>query len=618
MTATQIDTLNDKTSTENLTAWYTQLDALMSEQQIDALLLTSRDGHLSEYTALANNPRYHLSQFTGSVGDAIFISNSLAAKLDMKAQCLLFVDGRYHIQADLQCDPGKVSVQKLAYGEIMWDSMMGWFENNKQHINRLGLDGYRFSSSDVSQLGKFAQGHGFTLHSYNHHEIDNAIELPGFITTKPITQLADELLGRGVKDNITALTSSYPQGFSAEQTCYITSVSDDVSYLLNSRGYHAPNLSSHFGYLFVINQDVVLYLPRDAAECEVNINDVGDLNFTVVRNDWNELGELLKAKNVTGLCYKAGGINYVLQQMIDQTWSGVKCNDAFAGVSPIRVVKSPQELNAMKHAFVRSSKAIAETIRWAKFGIPEDNIYTEGALASKIWSEYQTQGALGLSFGTIAGCGENGAQIHYSDDTSTRPLNDGELVLLDSGAYYEEGLATDVTRGCFCNHSGEAKPEDWQIDIYTSTLKASIAGLCAIVHKSCNGAKMDDIIRNVVKEAGYDYAHGTGHGVGIDVHESGIGISPRVNATFTENAVVTIEPGIYLADKGGVRVENVVIVRKDEQKSDHFKFEIMSFVGYDWELIDLDRLTIDEKAYLKDYEQSCQKMGTQIMPCPLM
>ncbi|MCJ8270547.1 MAG: M24 family metallopeptidase, partial [Psychrosphaera sp.] len=197
-------------------------------------------------------------------------------------------------------------------------------------------------------------------------------------------------------------------------------------------------------------------------------------------------------------------------------------------------------------------------------------------------------------------------------------LNDGELVLLDSGAYYEEGLATDVTRGCFCNHSRQAKPEDWQIDIYTTTLKASIAGLCAIVPTSCTGAQMDEIIRNVVKDAGYDYAHGTGHGVGIDVHESGIGISPRVSATFTENAVVTIEPGIYLADKGGVRVENVVIVRKDEHKPDHFYFEIMSFVGYDWELIDLARLTEDEKVYLRDYEQSCQNMGTEITSCPLM
>ena len=227
MTATQ----NHSITTENLDAWYAQLDALMNEQQIDALLLTSRDGHLSE-----NHPRSPLSQFTGAVGDAIFISATLASKLGMKAQCLLFVDGRYHIQADKQCDPDKVSVQKLAYGEVMWDSMMGWIESNKQHINKLGLDGYRFSSSDVSRLGEFAQGHDFTLHSYNHHEIDNAIELPGFITTKPITQLADELLGRGVKDNITALTSSYPEGFSAEQTCYITSVSDDVSYLLNSRG----------------------------------------------------------------------------------------------------------------------------------------------------------------------------------------------------------------------------------------------------------------------------------------------------------------------------------------------------------------------------------------------
>lgn len=128
---------------------------------------------------------------------------------------------------------------------------------------------------------------------------------------------------------------------------------------------------------------------------------------------------------------------------------------------------------------------------------------------------------------------------------------------------------------------------------------------------------MDDIIRGVLQDAGFDYAHGTGHGVGIDVHESGIGISPKINKTLTENAVVTIEPGVYLADQGGVRVENVVIVKRHNFKEDHFVFENMSYVGYDWELIDLEQLNEDEKEYLKLYEYRCQDMGTSITACPL-
>ena len=603
--------------TPNLATWYAQLNDLMQAQGVDALLITSRDGHLSEYTALQNNPRYQLSQFNGSVGDAIFISKALADKLQMQAQCLLFVDGRYHIQADRQTDPQFVAVQKLEYGQGMWKNMLAWFEKNRAEINKIGFDGFRFSSDSISKLADFANTYEMQLHSFDHYEIDEAIELPGFVTSKPIYQLADELLGRDIKTNIDNLTATYPLGFEANKTCYVSAMSDDVSYLLNSRGYHAPNLSTHFGYIFVVGYNLVLFLPKDCAEAPVEINNLGELELTVVRNDWQALTEQLGKFDVTGVCYQGSGINFALQQVIEATFAGATCFEKFAGVTPIRVVKSEQELDAMRSAFIKSSRAIAETIRWAKFGDDEDHIYTEGTLAHKIWDEYQDQGALSLSFSTIAGTGENGALIHYSDDTSTKKLEDGELVILDSGAYYEEGLATDVTRGCFCNHSRQAVPDKWQKDIYTATLKASIAGLTACIHESTTGAELDEIIRGVLKEAGFDYAHGTGHGVGIDVHESGIGISPNINKPMTENAVVTIEPGVYLAGQGGVRVENVVIVKRHNFKKDHFVFENMSFVGYDWELIDLEQLTEDEKEYLKLYESHCQDMGTSITACPL-
>jgi len=604
-------------SNQAMNTWYSQLDSLMAEHQIDALLITSRDGHLSEYTALENNPRYQLSQFDGSVGDAIFISQPLAKRLKMQAQCLLFVDGRYHLQADRQTDPQFVSVQKLAYGEVMWGSMMAWLEKHSNDINTIGFDGFRFSSADATRLTEFANLNTIKVHSFSHYEIDSAIELAGFITEKPIYQLKDELLGRDIKTNIDALTASYPEGFETESTCYVTAACDDVAYLLNSRGYHGPHMSSHFGYMFVIGKELVLYLPRDCAEAPVNIDNLGPLNLTVIRDSWNALQNVLKGFEVDGVVYQQKGINYVLEQQVKKTWPDAHHYERFEGVTPIRVVKSPQELDAMRSAFIKSSKAIAQTIRWAKYGDEEDHIYTESSLSHKIWDEYQEQGALDLSFNTIAGCGENGALIHYNDNDSDKPLKDGELVLLDSGAYYEEGLATDITRGCFCNHSRKEKPQQWQIDIYTATLKASIAGLSAQIHQSTTGAELDEIIRKVIQDKGYDYAHGTGHGVGIDVHEGGIGISPRIGKPMTENAVVTIEPGIYLADQGGVRVENVVIVKRHSSKDDHFVFENLSFVGYDWELIDLDQLTLDEKEYLKLYEDRCQNLGTEITRCPL-
>lgn len=602
---------------QQLQSLYNGLDALMSENQLDAVLITSRDCQLSEYTPLVNNTRYQLTAFTGSVGDAIYLSEALAEKLDT-AQCLLFVDGRYHLQADLETLPALVNVQKLAYGEGMWPSIMAWLEANQDEINKVGFDGYRFSSGDIAKLADLAQSAEFSLQSFNHREMDDAIALPGMSTVKPINQLDDSLLGRSIADNIKALQDTYPQDCVAATTCYVTALTDDVAYLLNSRGYHSENQSAHFGFLFVVGDKLALYLPRECCECDVNIDNPGALELTVIRNDLQLLGEWLKQQEVTALCYSNSGINFVLQQLVNETCQGAKLYDEFKGVTPIRAVKNEQELKAMKKAFIRSSVAIAETIRWAKYGDEEDRVFTEGCMAAKLWDEYEAQGAISLSFSTIAGCGENGAIIHYSDAESTRPLRDGELVLLDSGAYYEEGLATDITRGCFVNHDRSCEPEAWQKDIYTATLKASIAGLTARIPDTTTGAELDKLIRTVIQGCGYDYAHGTGHGVGIDVHESGIGISPRVESTLTENAVVTIEPGIYLEGRGGVRVENVVIVRRDEFHPEQFHFENLSFVGYDWDLINLDQLDEDEKDYLKSYEHKCQELGTEITRCPLL
>lgn len=600
-----------------IASWYRQLNQLMSDQQVDVVLITSRDGHLSEYTALVNNPRYQLTGFDGSVGDALVFSAECAERCGLSAQCILFVDGRYHLQADQQTDPQYVEVYKLDYGQQMWKSMVAWIEKHRAQINKIGFDGFRLSSFHVNKLTSFAEQYQLSLHCFNRYEIDQAIALPGLIIDKPIYQLANELLGRNIQTNIDRLTASYPLGFEAQSTCYVTAMCDDVAYLLNSRGYHGPNASSHFGYLFVIGYQLVLFLPRDCADSPVEFHDLEGVELTVIRNDWSQLQQLLGQYPITGVCYQAKGINYALQQVIDNCFAGATCFDEFKGVTPIRVVKSPEELAAMRQAFSKSSQAIATTIRWAKYGDPEDHIYTEGSLSQKIWQEYQDQGALSLSFNTIAGTGANGALIHYSDDTSTQPLQDGELVILDSGAYYQEGLATDVTRGCFCNHSRQAVPQAWQKAIYTATLKASVAGLTACLHHKTTGAEFDQMIRQRVQQAGFDYAHGTGHGVGIDVHEGGIGISPRNNEPLTEQAVVTIEPGVYLPDQGGVRVENVVIVKRDEFKPDHFVFENLVFVGYDWELIDVEQLDDQEKEYLKRYEYQCQQMGTSITACPL-
>jgi Xaa-Pro aminopeptidase len=135
------------------------------------------------------------------------------------------------------------------------------------------------------------------------------------------------------------------------------------------------------------------------------------------------------------------------------------------------------------------------------------------------------------------------------------------------------------------------------------------------VDTQLSGKEVDALIRGKVKESGYDYLHGTGHGIGIHVHEEGIRLSTLSVYPQSPFACVSVEPGIYLKDKGGVRVENVAFLIPEG--ASHYRYENVVFVGYDWDLIDLTQLTEEEKNYLRDYESKCRELGTALTECPL-
>ncbi|MBC7396149.1 MAG: M24 family metallopeptidase [Bdellovibrionales bacterium] len=280
-----------------------------------------------------------------------------------------------------------------------------------------------------------------------------------------------------------------------------------------------------------------------------------------------------------------------------------------------RTKKTTEEMATIRTAFIRSSRAIAKTLRFGKAESQKRN-YSETELASHLYEEYANEKAVALSFKTISGAGPHSAIVHYSTPSSTSYFKKGDLALLDSGAYYEEGFCTDCTRGFFVGGGDSGiKPEKWQKEIYTATLKAAIQVFMHPVESALSGKDVDAMIRGQVKEAGYDYLHGTGHGVGIHVHEDGIRLSTLSPYPQSVHACVSVEPGIYLKDKGGVRIENIALLHPEGPN--RLRYENVVFVGYDWDLIDVKLLNDEEKTYLKDYETQCQLLGTDLMECPL-
>jgi Xaa-Pro aminopeptidase len=591
------------------------LSELLDHIELDALVVTSQDAFISEYVPRRNSQRFALSGFDGSAGSGIFLSKAAAARIGTP-QFILFVDGRYHLQAEAQCNPAHVQLQKLELGVSIWSALVRWLIDHASALRAVGYDAQRVSVAQRDQLLDGTRDHAWRWAALTAREVDRAICLPGWQVERPIFELPESVTGTSAAGNIAALNERLRAHLRAPKArvCWFTCAADDIGYLLNSRGYHMPNASSHLGYLFVIDEQAALYLPEGCEKCPVELESHSKLQ--VFRNDLAALGRFLALFDVDQVCYSADAVNCAMPDALRRIWP-VARHTSFSPVEAMRAAKTPQVLDRFRDAFARSSAAIAETMRWAKYGEPgrRDSEYD---LARRINDAYAARGAVGLTFTTIAAHGPNSAQAHYASASDEVPLRDGELVLLDSGAYYDSGFATDCTRVVLRKTEPGTSAQPWQREIYTVALKACIKGLVTRFPADLTGEDVDKAVRDVCRAFGYDFNHGTGHGIGIHVHEGGVRFAPGSRYGLVPNAVISVEPGVYVAGKGGVRIENVVVIHPSDAEPGKVEFENLVTVGYDWDLIDLDLLDDAERTYLRAYERRCVELGNSVTACPLL
>ena len=360
----------------------------------------------------------------------------------------------------------------------------------------------------------------------------------------------------------------------------------------------------------------MVYLPSESKDApwETAETHTGS-QVVVVRGDLQSLSSILQQEGVTSVLYHSARTNSFVPNFLRKLLPGVVQIDGFSEIQKLRAQKTPEELEVFRSINIRSSRAISKTLRTAKQHPLELN---ELSLSHLLQKNYKEEGSVDLSFRTISGTGPNSAIVHYGSPQATNTLNAGEITLLDSGAYYDSGYATDCTRVIFNSPQGTREPSAWQKQIYTLTLKAFLVGMRSQFPREMTGKELDALVRDPLLRQGFNYAHGTGHGVGILVHEPGVKISPVADHPLPENSVVSMEPGIYLEGKGGVRIENVVRVKAHSSNPDLLEFENLIWVGFDWDLIDLSILDAGEQGWLKEYEARCLQLGTQVTTCPLL
>jgi Xaa-Pro aminopeptidase len=582
---------------------------------LDAIVLTSKDPFISEYVPLENNPRFGASRFTGSVGDAIYFTEKFRKNHPSAKPVALFVDGRYHLQADQETNPQFVEVVKLD----VEPNIEGGVQKTLTRFSNLkvGIDFERTSVSGLARYQEAIQAQGGTVQHVDGTKILNVLGLTGWNVNRPIFSLKESYTGRTLAKNLRALSVELQNHAGHADTLHVTAATDDAAFLLNARGYHLPNAASFLAYTFLLKNELILFLPACSKDCEVKLDSsqFAEFHVHVIRDSIPELKEIMKRHQVRNIYFNGSTMNALLPSLVKEIYPAAVMKSDFNWIIRTRVRKTVEEMISIRTSFLRSSRAIAKTLRFGK-GESVKRKVSELDLANFLYQAYADEGAVALSFKTISGAGGNSAIVHYSNPSKDHAFDPGKMALLDSGAYYEEGFCTDCTRGFFAGGGASAvKPESWQKEIYTATLKSAIQVFLAPVDAKLSGKEVDAMIRGKVKEAGYDYLHGTGHGVGIHVHEEGVRFSTLSIYPQSPYACVSVEPGIYLKDQGGVRVENVVFLIPEGET--HYRYENLVYVGYDWDLIDLNKLSDSEKVYLKAYEAKCKELGTQLNECPL-
>ena len=524
--------------------------------KIDGYIVPKNDEYFSEY---AKNDRLkNISNFSGSAGIAVLL----------REKNYLFIDGRYTIQAQQESSKNFhiIEIHKRLPRTII------------KKFN-LGYDPRLFTSKDLKNY--FSNNN---LIPVNENLIDQIFKFKEK-KTKPFYSLKKNIVGESHQSKILKIINF----LKSYKTDYLfISAPENVAWLLNIRGYDNPNSPIPNARL-IIDKNKKLFLitkknniKQIIKEKKINKNQVIDVE------DLPNLINKLKGKSFI-IDNKSCSIFY--EDMIKSKFKIIDKDDP---IYKLKSIKNSHEINHMIEAHKKDGLALTKFIYWIKN--INKKLITEVEAQNKLEKFRKlNKNYLFPSFNTIAGSGSNGAIVHYRAKTKTaKNINKKDLLLIDSGGQYNYGT-TDVTRTiCFDRQKKSIK------NAYTNVLKGHIAVALTNLGKDNNGKKIDIRARKFLKKEGLDYAHGTGHGVGffLNVHEGPQSISKYNTIEIEECMILSNEPGYYKKDYFGIRIENLIYVKKLKNK---LFFENFTLAPIEKDLINYELLNVIEKDYLFKY-----------------
>ena len=567
-----------------------KLRAKMAELGLDGFLVPRADEHQGEYVPPHAQRLAWLTGFTGSAGAALILENS----------AYIFVDGRYELQVRAQTDP-----KVFSYESLVTNPPASWLAGNGKGLH-IGFDPWLHTISEARSLREALEAQGGQLVPVETNLVDAVWDDQPEVPTAEVTIQPARFAGHEAEDKIKEMQAAVAA--SSASATVLTDPSS-VAWVFNIRGKDVSNTPLPLSFAIIpakgepelfIDERKLAIEPRayltQLAKLSAPSDLEGHLSALAAKAEAILLDPTLAAEQLRLVVTSAGG-------------------SVIEGKDPARIpraIKNKAELDGSRAAHERDGVAMVNFLSWVDGQKP--GTIDEISAAQKLEESRADAGRdfqmplEDISFDTISGAGPNGAIIHYRVNTDTnRTLEDGELYLVDSGAQYRDGT-TDITRTV---PIGKVTPET--IKAFTLVLKGVIAITTARFPKGTRGQDIDVLARIALWKYGFDYAHGTGHGVGsyLSVHEGPQSISKKGAQELLPGMILSNEPGYYKPGSFGIRIENLIIVTEPEVPEGGdipmMGFETLTFCPIDRRLIDKSLFTHEEIDWLNSYHASVRE-----------
>ncbi len=556
-----------------------KLREVMTKEGLDAYIISGSDPHQSEYTAERWTTRRWITGFTGSAGLVVVTADKAG----------LWTDSRYFLQAEAELKGTEIELFKFGLADV--PGHLEWLTDELGSGSTVGSNVWTSSIDNRKEIESQLAGTGLSYKGSRDLLDDVWKDRPGF-PGKPVFQLDLKYAGKSREEKLTEIRVWMKK---KRLSWYFVSSLSDIAWVLNLRGSDISFNPLFMGYLLIGKGSCYLYI--NGGQLSTDLSELLESESIIVK-PYEEL-ESHAVSLLPGRINLAPGTSSIgAFNLFGDDWEKVFEKDITAGM---KAVKNKIEISAVRNAMRKDGVALVRFMMWLEENWAKGDL-SEVSIADKLADFRSRQdGFIGLSFATIAGFNDHGAIIHYSaSNKSAHNLTSPGVLLLDSGGQYLDGT-TDITR---ILKSGDVSTEI--IHDYTIVLKGHIDLAMVTFPVGTKGFQLDILARRALWEEGRNYGHGTGHGVGffLNVHEGPQTISQKaVDIAIEEGMITSNEPGIYIENKYGIRIENLILAVKSDigRTEDFLQFETLTMCPLELDLIDVTLLTEVQKEWVNNY-----------------